>query len=196
MPGATLLNGKEPIQASYGTTVDTPQPLGVGINVVYPHGGRCALPLFFLSHGAAKSRGVKFGWYVAAEMGQRFEIVVTNVHAEGAMSVKGKLVPPPQVATPKLQVDGSPVLLPNVVKELDGLLQYNFTGFFLRCTLDSSRLEHKFVIRPFVFQSAVGENGLGTNGNQHLGCIVLRTCLAAITGRGVLSIGSRILRPG
>lgn len=114
IPSATLLNGKEPILATYRSTADSPQPLGVGVNVVFSNGNRRALPLFFVSPHAVKSLGEKAGWYVVADMGQRFEIVDTNVHMQGAVSVIGALLTLTQVAASKLEVDGTPVMLQDI----------------------------------------------------------------------------------
>lgn len=82
VPSVVLHNGKEPVAATYGTTVDAPQPLGVGVNVLLPNGHRRALPLFFVSEHAAESRDIESGWYIGADMGQRFEILVSNVHPD------------------------------------------------------------------------------------------------------------------
>lgn len=65
-----------PMYVTPGTYLDSPLPLGIAVCVVEEDRSFRELPLIFVSKQAASSRGVPAGWYLCAEIGKRFKIVV------------------------------------------------------------------------------------------------------------------------
>lgn len=110
-PSSDLANQQHPTLGSYESTIASPLPLCIAVRILEGKPPR-PLPLIFISEHVAKIRQVPAGWYISAEVGQRFDVVITNVHKKGAVHFRGEKIESNEVvACGVLFVDGTKALL-------------------------------------------------------------------------------------
>lgn len=72
--------------------IASPLPLGITVRILEEGKAPRPLPLIFVLEHAANTREVQSGWYISAEVGHRFDIVVTNIHEKGGVYFRGERI--------------------------------------------------------------------------------------------------------
>lgn len=166
-PSAGLKRARYPILATEDTNSVSPLPLGIAIRILEDGKHPRALPMYFVSERASLSRKIPSGWYIAGEIGQHFDLVVSNVHRKGKEHFWGtKLEDKNVIAHAEVMIDG---------ENPTGRFFSPISGYSNVCTgFVVQRTDDLETERPFRFSEALVGEDEETEATEDMGCIELR----------------------
>lgn len=151
--------------------------MGIGVRVLEDDEPPKAIPLIFVPQSTASTREIPMGWYLIAAVGSSsFDIVVSNVHKEDGIHLRGdKLDRTKQCVVGQLFVDG--LESSSCLYEAHNTGDRIYTGFIEK---ETKRIRTE---RPFQFFSVPTDTG-DDSGDipDGLGTIELKIWLSEMTG--------------